>query len=169
MTLNWASIQNSYQIDADAHWRACQSAGLSCPFDVFEQLFFDHHDDVDMAALLKHVDFARVGWEEADLSGVVWRRVTVPRVNQEAVDEARHRTFMEGLSDEREAVLVQWEQASTWLRVPVLISGEVLGSGVEYELLVGNTRVGNLLGLLDRMEVAEALRHRAWIGRLRDD
>jgi hypothetical protein len=137
--------------------------GLACPFDAFEQLFFDHHDDVDMAMLLRHVDFTRVAWEEGALSGVVWRRVMPLRANQVAVDEARHRTFTEGLSDEREAVLVHWEQALTWLRSPVLISGDVLGSGIEYELLVGNSRVGNLLGLLDRREVPEVKRHRAWV------
>ena len=164
MTLNWVSIQNAYQADAEAHARACESLGLSCPVDVFEQLFYDHHGDAEMAALLRHVDFAHVEWEERELSGVVWRRVTVPRINLASVDEERYRTFVEGLADEREEVLAQWEEALTWLRAPVLISGAVLGSGVEYELLVGNTRVGNLLGLLDRREVPEAMRHRAWVG-----
>jgi hypothetical protein len=163
MTLNWLGIQNAWLADAEAHWRACVALGLECPFAVFEQLCFDHHDDADMAALLRHVDFARVVFEERELSGVVWRRVMPSRANQEAVDEARRRTVLEGLWDEREVVLVQWEQSLTWLRSPVLISGEVLGSGVEYELVVGNTRVGNLLGLLDRREVPEAMRHRTWV------
>jgi hypothetical protein len=164
--MHWTGLQENVDSSAEAHWKACEAAGLACPFDVFEQLIFDHHVDADMAKLLRHVDFARVVWEERDLSGVVWRRVAVPRAYQEAVDEARHRTFLEGISDEREEVLAHWEVASTWLRSPVLIGGDALGSGVEYELLVGNTRVGNLLGLLDRMEVTETQRHRAWVGKL---
>jgi hypothetical protein len=31
-------------------------------------------------------------------------------------------------------------------------------------MLVGFTRLGNLLGLLDRAEVPEAQRHRVWVG-----
>jgi hypothetical protein len=34
-----------------------------------------------------------------------------------------------------------------------------------YECLVGFTRLGNLLGLLDRGEVKETARHLAWVGR----
>ncbi len=52
----------------------------------------------------------------------------------------------------------------TWLRPPILVTGEVTGSGFEYELLVGFTRLGNLLGLLDRQEVPEMKRHRVWVG-----
>ena len=45
-----------------------------------------------------------------------------------------------------------------------LVTGDVTGSGFEYELLVGFTRLGNLLGLLDRQEVPEMKRHRVWVG-----
>jgi hypothetical protein len=49
---------------------------------------------------------------------------------------------------------------------PVMVAGEVLGSRVGYELLVGFTRLGNLLGLLDREEVPQSQRHLVWIGRM---
>lgn len=46
-----------------------------------------------------------------------------------------------------------------------MVAGEVLGSNVGYELLVGFTRLGNLLGLLDRQEVPEERKHLLWVGR----
>ena len=92
------------------------------------------------------------------------RRVAVDRGYQYAVDEARARTLEEGLSDARDAVVEHWASYSTWLRPPILVTGEVTGSGFEYELLVGFTRLGNLLGLLDRQEVPEMKRHRVWVG-----
>ena len=49
-------------------------------------------------------------------------------------------------------------------RPPVLVTGDVTGRGFQYELLVGFTRLGNLLGLLDREEVPELKRHRVWVG-----
>jgi hypothetical protein len=45
----------------------------------------------------------------------------------------------------------------------VVVSGELLGSGAGFELLVGCTRLGNLLGLLDREELPEAQKHLVWI------
>ena len=62
---------------------------------------------------------------------------------------------MEGLSDARDSVFEHWASHLTWLRPPILVTGEVTGSGFEDELLVGFTRLGNLLGLLDRQEVPE--------------
>jgi len=48
---------------------------------------------------------------------------------------------------------------------PVMVSAELLGGGSGYELLVGYTRLGNLLGMLDREEVPESQKHLIWVGR----
>jgi hypothetical protein len=41
----------------------------------------------------------------------------------------------------------------------------MLGCGAGLELLIGYTRLGNLLGLLDRKEVPEIQQHFVWVGR----
>jgi hypothetical protein len=46
-----------------------------------------------------------------------------------------------------------------------MVAGDTLGTNVGYELLVGYTRLGNLLGLLDRQEVPEVKKHLVWVGR----
>jgi hypothetical protein len=46
-----------------------------------------------------------------------------------------------------------------------MISGEVMGTNIGYELLVGVTRLGNLLGLLDRQEIPEVQKHLMWVSR----
>jgi hypothetical protein len=50
-----------------------------------------------------------------------------------------------------------------------MVAGEMLGTNIGYELLVGYTRLGNLLGLLDREEVSEVQKHLVWIGRASDE
>ena len=55
------------------------------------------------------------------------------------------------------------------MRAPVLVSGALLGSGVELEVLVGFTRLGNLFGLLDQNLVSAEQRHRVWIGSVEHD
>lgn len=64
----------------------------------------------------------------------------------------------------RDTVVEHWAHHLTRLRPPILVTGGVTGSGFEYELLVGFTRLGNLLGLLDRQDVPELHRHRVWVG-----
>jgi len=166
--LSWNAIQTSYDTDLAEHQRHAQALGLDCPDEVFEQLFHDAHQDGQLAELLRFVDWKAVTWEEGALSGVALRRVGVPRAFQHAVDEARSRTAEEGFSDQRQEVMVHWMQEHTWIRAPILVTGEVLQSLVEYELLVGFTRLGNLLGALDRRDLPEYGRHRVWIGSARN-
>ena len=82
------------------------------------------------------------------------------------MDEARERAAQFGIfDDDRIEVVEHWREAKSWFAAPVLVAGEVLGSSVGYELLVGYTRLGNLLGMLDREEVLEAKTHLVWVGR----
>jgi hypothetical protein len=162
--LTWNAIQQVYSADLTEHVASAQIRGLECPLDVFEQLFHDHHDDSELAEVLRFVDWRTVRWEEGDLSGVALRRLGVPRPFQHAVDEARWRTAEQGFNDERPEVRWHWSQARTWLRSPVVLTGDVLQSGVD-ELVVGFTRLGNLLGALDRQDLPESNRQGIWLGR----
>jgi hypothetical protein len=162
--LSWAAIQSVYADEPTEHQRCAEALGLDCPLDVFAQLFHDHHGDAQLAELLRFVDWSTVTWEQGELSGVALRRVGIPRPFEHAIDEVRWRTAAEGFRDERPEVMVHWMQAHTWIRTPILVTGEILQSAVEYELLVGFTRLGNLLGALDRQDLPEYIRHRVWIG-----
>jgi hypothetical protein len=167
MSVQWQRISERYQPVAERHWEECaREFGLDCPLEVFTQLFHEHHADADFAELYRAVDWGRVEWREEALSGVQWRQVSVDRGYQHAVDEARWRTLEEGVVDERDAVVAHWDEAGTWILPPVIVTGEVTGSLLRYECLVGFTRLGNLLGLLDRGEVKDVARHKAWVGRL---
>ena len=165
MPISWTGIQALHEPDLERHWARCRDElTLDCPLAVFEELFFEHHGDDDFGGLYRAIDWATAVWTETDLSGVMLRRVAVDRGYQYAVDEARARTLREGLVDARPAIVEHWSLHHTWLRPPVLVTGDVTGRGFQYELLVGFTRLGNLLGLLDREEVPELKRHRVWVG-----
>jgi hypothetical protein len=164
MTICWSNVQDVYSADVQAHWTGARALGLDCPSDVFEQLFFDFHDDDDYATMIRFIDWALVAWEERRLSGVALRRVAVPRPYQHAVDEARWRTLAEGVQDHRPEIIEHWRVAGTWLRPPILVNHQVIGSPLADECLVGFTRLGNLLGLLDRGDVPEYAAHSVWLG-----
>jgi len=139
MKISWTAVQDQYVLEAADHFARAQALGLECPFDVFEQLFRECHGDEDFAQVVRFIDWANVEWEETALSGVALRRVAVPRPYQHAVDEARWRTAEEGIQDDRPEIVEHWRTAQTWLRSPILIGGDVLGSSLDNKCLVGFT------------------------------
>lgn len=114
---------------------------------------------------MRSVDWGQVFWELEELSGITLRQVRVDRGYQQALDEARDRATQFGIVDDREEVVEHWRDAHSWMLPPVMVAGEVFGSNAGYQLLVGFTRLGNLLGLLEREEIPEVKRHLAWVGR----
>jgi hypothetical protein len=93
------------------------------------------------------------------------RHAVVPRLYQRAVDEARRETARTGFHDERAEVMQHWTNFHTWIRAPVALAGDVLQSNLRYRLIVSFTRLGDLLGALDRQDLPEHARRRVWIGR----
>jgi hypothetical protein len=93
------------------------------------------------------------------------RHVRVDRGYQLALDEAREQATQYGIVDEREEVTNHGKEAKSWVVPPVVVSAGLLGGGGGFELLVGYTRLGNLLGMLDREEVKEIQKHLVWVGR----
>jgi len=176
----WARIQRLYDSDAVAHWQRCEAEGLQCPQEVFTQLF--HAEDPhalptgnadarpagpslsDLRAV-KAVDWGRVSWELAELSGDALRHVRVDREYQHALDEARNHAVCHGIMDEREELVRHWKDAKSWIVPPVVVSSDLLGDGAGLELLVGYTRLGNLFGMLDKQEIPESQKHLVWVGR----
>ena|SRR5271170_2522256 len=151
----WTRVQRLYDSDPGTHWQRCASEGLECPQEVFTQLFHEDANNADFAAIVRAVDWGRVRWELVEFSGIALRQVRVDRGYQHALDEARDRATQFGIVDDRVEVVEHWRDAHSWFVPPVMVAGEVLWSIVGYELLIGFTRLGNLLGLLDREEVPE--------------
>jgi hypothetical protein len=160
----WVRIQRLYDADPLVHWQRCEAEGLECPQEVFAQLFHGESANKDLAVILRSVDWGRVSWELKELSGIALRHVRVDREFEHALDEARDHAVCYGIVDEREEVQEHWRDAKSWIVPPVALSVDLLGGGEGFELLVGYTRLGNLLGMLDRQEVKEVQKHLVWIG-----
>ncbi len=163
--LTWTRIQSLYEPDSHRHARAAQLAGISCPPEVFTDLFHDRHDDPDLAWLLRGADFALVKWTLEERSGIALRQVFVDRPFLAAVDEAYRDIIDDNVIHERGDVVASWRETGTWIEPPILLSGAVLGTATRDYLLVGSTRLGCLLAFLDQQVITESARHRVWIGR----
>jgi hypothetical protein len=161
----WSRIQRLYDPDATAHWQRCESEGLQCPQEVFTQLFHEKANDEDFAVIVRSIDWGRVRWELEELSGIALRHVRVDRGYQYALDQARDHAEVFGIVDEREEVEIHWRDTKSWIVPPVAVACDLLGGGAGLELLIGFTRLGNLLALLDREAVPEIQKHLVWVGR----
>ena len=165
MTLRWSDLAALYDVDVDTHYHRAEDAGLFAPPEVFAPLFHAHHDDADFASDLIHIDWTQVQWEAITLSGVAIRlQIAVPDGYDYTLDAARERALAHGLSDARAAVAAHWQSFHTWLTFPVILSGSLVKSLSRYQLRVGFTRVGTLLGLLDRRDIPEIAMHTFWLG-----
>jgi len=159
----WSRIQRLYDPDATAHWRRCESEGLQCPQEVFTQVFHEQAHSEDFAIIVRSIDWGRVRWELQEISGMALRHVRVDREYQHALDEARDQATRFGIVDERQDVVDHWRDAKSWIVPPVAVPFDLLGGGAGLELLIGYTRLGNLLALLDREEVPEIQKHLVWV------
>jgi hypothetical protein len=161
----WSRIQRRYDDDAVTHWQRCESEGLQCAQEVFIQLFHEPSNNEDFAVIVRSIDWGRVRWELQEISGMATRHVRVDRGFQHALDEARNQATSFGIVDERQDVVDHWRDARSWIVPTVAVSCDLLGGGAGLELLIGYTRLGNLLALLDREEVPEIQKHLVWTGR----
>jgi hypothetical protein len=164
----WSRIQRLYEPDPTSHWQRCESDGLQCPQEVFTQFFHEQSNNEDFAVIVRSTDWGRVRWELQEISGVALRHVRVDREYQHALDEAREQATRFGIVDERQEVVDHWRDAKSWIVPPVAVSCDLLGGGAGLELLIGYTRLGNLLALLDREEIPEIQKHLVWVGRRAD-
>jgi hypothetical protein len=162
---SWSRIQRLYDPDASAHLQRCESEGLQCPQEVFTQLFHEQSNNEYFAVVVRSIDWGRVRWELQEISGIALRHVRVDREYQHALDEARDEATRFGIVDERQEVVDHWRDAKSWIVPPVAVSTDLIGGGgAGLELLIGYTRLANLLAMLDREEVSEIQKHLVWVG-----
>jgi hypothetical protein len=45
--------------------------------------------------------------------------------------------------------MAHWQEAKTWIQSPIVLAGDLFQTALQYELIVGFTRLGNILGVLD--------------------
>jgi hypothetical protein len=156
---SWSRIRRLSDTDPIVHWYRCELEGLQCPQEVFTQLFHEEANNEDFVVIVRAVDWGRVRWELEESSGIALRHVRVDRGYQHALDEARAQATQFGIVDDREEVVSHWRDAKSWIVPPVAVSFDLLGGGAGTELLIGYTRLGNLLALLDRQEIPEIQKH----------
>jgi hypothetical protein len=61
--------------------------------------------------------------------------------------------------------MAHWQETKTWMQSPIVLTGDFFQTALQYELIVGFTRLGNMLGSLDRQDLPESAQHTVWLGK----
>lgn len=162
--LAYTHVAALWHEDLATHRQRAAEIGVQCPDEVFAQLFHAPRLDPTHLRVVGAIDWRGVRWGEVLLSGRALAEVHLHRALEAAVDAARRTTTVAGLGA---GDAVAWAPGNSWSNAPILIDGEVSAERVSYELVVGASRLGTLLGLLDRGDIAPDSPHRVWVGRRR--
>lgn len=141
---------------------------LPMPEDVLEQFINDHG--------LNH-DFQRQ-YGQLDLHALEWNRVPTPA--SEIIACSVYPDFREHLENRRDQAAEvpksgwkdvciaadakrQWQNHRTWLRTPLFIGGNLVGSNRKLHLIEGHTRTGVLTGLVQSGWLPGDSSHEIWV------
>ena len=146
-----------------------ESLGLPIPDDVLEQFVFDHGTKWEF----------QEQYGDLDLHAVRWQHLTFPA--SEILACSVYPNFLKrvtGVADWTRAVpergwadvcilpkaAVYWQQYGTWMRSPIMMRGELVGSSATLHLVEGHTRTGALRGLVESGVLPQSSAHWVWVG-----
>lgn len=132
--------------------------------ELFEQLVYDTHLEWPFARSVASVDWAGMRFREGWLSGEVLAQLTVAREFEHAVEAARLQRLTNAPVEDGVDECAGGADPGSWRPPPMPVTGEVLDQRVSYALMVGHTRLGALLAMLECGQMEPARRHRVWIG-----
>ena len=129
MPISWTAIQALHEPDLERHWARCRDElTLDCPLEVFEELFFEHHGDDDFGGAVSR---RRLGDGRLDRDGSIRRDVATrggrPRLSVRGGRGACTDVAREALSMRGRRSSSTGRCHHTWLRPPILVTGEVTG------------------------------------------
>ena len=147
------------------------SVGLTVPWEVALQFYFDHRDKEEFVSQYGHLDLRRLEWRTEDWSAEVLLQVSMysPFVRWTDVVARKAKNLgIEGFSamDSRSEVVAHWENQGTWRVPPILIDGTLVrppSSGPR--LVEGHTRIGCLRGLVGIGALPPESMHKVFFGR----
>jgi hypothetical protein len=147
-----------------------KSLDFPMPDDVVEQFVKDHGTKGDFQKQYGHLDLHAVAWDLKSIPASELLACSVFPRFAEWVDIVADRTRVVPIEGWKEVRLPRgasesWRERGTWLRSPVMISGEMIGSANPLHLVEGHTRLGALRGLVEAGVLPASSEHEVWIGR----
>lgn len=146
-----------------------QALGLPMPDDVLEQFVFDHGTKREFQEQYGDVDLHAVRWRQLALPASEILACSIYQGFRERVSRVADWTRAvpeQGWVDMciHPKAVVHWQQHATWMRPPIMMRGELVGSAAPLHLVEGHTRTGALRGLVESGVLPPPSAHQVWVG-----
>jgi hypothetical protein len=146
-----------------------QALALPMPRDVLEQFVFDHGTKDEFQQQYGHLDLHALRWDLLSIRAEEILACSVYPDFSQWMKTVADRTRVvpgEGWNDVRlpPATLKHWQDHHTWVRAPVMLRGDLVGSDRKLHLVEGHTRVGALRGLVESGVLPPSCVHLVWVG-----
>ena len=150
-------------------WEVLQALELPMPADVLEQFVFDHGTKEEFQRQYGHLDLNALRWVLSSIPAEDILACSVYPQYANRIETVADRTRVvptkgwDDVSLSSEAV-EHWQDHGTWMRPPIMLTGELTGSERSLHLVEGHTRVGALRGLHESGVVLPST-HLVWLAK----
>jgi len=146
-----------------------QALELPMPDDVLEQLVCDHGTKWEFQQQYGHLNLHALNWDLLSIRADEILACSVYPNFTEWMETAADRTRVVTIGGWEDAEMPQgavdhWQSHHTWMRAPVMLRGELVGSDRILHLVEGHTRVGSLRGLVEAGGLPASSLHQVWVG-----
>lgn len=138
------------------------------PKDVLEQVYSDHGRKYDFQKQYGEIELDSITWKKIQVSGSeivnctyysLFTAVEIACSRLVHWDEQNWNCI-----DVRSQIVSHWKKENTWKRPPIFIDGSFIQGSNKYHLVEGHTRLGVLIGLLNRKITLHKDKHLIWYG-----
>jgi hypothetical protein len=146
-----------------------QALELPMPADVLEQFVFDHGTKGEFQQQFGHLDLHGLRWDCLSIRAEEILACSVYPRFAEWIETAAGRTRVVPKEGWKDVLLPpgaakHWQDHYTWMRAPVMLRGDLVGSDRLLHLVEGHTRAGALRGLIESGVLPSSSDHLVWVG-----
>jgi len=143
--------------------------GVAMPVEVLEQVCWDHGVNPAFQKQYGHLELTTIKWELRSVVAAELINAGIYPPFTRWVDNVTDRIKdypIEGWEciDSRQKIVAYWREHQTWMRLPVFLHGDLLGSSAALHLVEGHTRLGVLRGLVHHQVIGSDSLHQVWVG-----
>ena len=143
-----------------------------CPIEIINDIYADHGRKAEFQAEYGNVDISKLHWKLMEFTGkeliessiipefLQWVLTCKKKLNDFNTDGWECISNIKTIED-------SWNTNKTWLKPPYFFDPNVLAiSKNNLHLVEGHTRLGILMGLINKKIVSPTMTHKVWLGKI---
>ena len=143
-----------------------------CPIEIINDIYADHGRKDAFQTQYGNIDISELHWEIIAIKGIDLIDFTLNKDFSQWVTTCENR--LDKFADDEwgcistiKNIQESWKTNKTWLRPPYFFDSNVLDlTQNKLHLVEGHTRLGILMGLINKKIVSPTMTHKVWLGKI---